>query len=161
MRRGLIAALLIGMLALPAVAGAVIPKTGKYAGTTSESSPTGTPLSVEIKISHGGIKLKRFAISWTAPCDAGFSTLGQATRAVGVLSSRGKFHGNGNYQSAGGNLAGTPYTAQVTSKLKGQFVGMRKAKGTFQATAVITDTTTGAPVSTCTSPTIHWHAKHL
>jgi hypothetical protein len=161
MRRGLIAGLVVAMLALPAAAGAVIPQKGKYTGTTTESSPSGTPLRVDIKISHGGIKLKRFAIAWTAPCDSGFSTLGQATRAVGVLSSRGKFHGSGNYQSSGGNLAGTQYTAQIKSKLKGQFVGVLKAKGTFQATAVVTDTSTGAPVSTCTSPTIHWRAKHL
>jgi hypothetical protein len=161
MRRGLIAGLAVAMLAFPSAAGAVIPQPGKFTGTTTESSPGGTPLGVDIKITHGGIKLKRFALSWTAPCDSGFSTLGQATRAVGVLSSRGKFHGSGNYQSTGGNLAGTQYTGQVTTKLKGQFVGKLKAKGTFQATAVVTDTTTGAPVSTCTSPTIHWRAKRI
>ena len=81
--------------------------------------------------------MRRFAIGWVATCDSGFSALVQATRAEGPVSSRGKFGGNGNYKSASGNLAGTQYTAQVTSKLKGHFAGKRKAKGTFQATAVL------------------------
>lgn len=149
------------VLLLAATASAAIPQKGKFAGTTSQTNPDGSAVPVEIKVNHGGFNVKRFAIGWTAPCDSGFTTLVQATRAEGPVSSRGKFHGKGTYTSTSGNLAGTQYTAQVTSKVKGKFTGERKAKGTFQATAVLTDTTTGQPVSTCTSPTVHWHAKHL
>ena len=161
MRRALVVAALLGLLLLPATAAALVPQKGKYEGTTGQTAPSGAHLPVQIKLTHGGIKLKRFLIGWTASCDSGYVPLAQATRAVGVLSTRGKFHGSGDYQSSSGNLTGTQYTAQIKTKLKGQFVSERKAKGTFSATAVLTDTTTGSAVSTCTTPTVHWHAKHL
>jgi hypothetical protein len=162
MRRRIAAGACAGLLALvlAAPAAGVIPQKGKFAGTTSQANPDASVIPVEIKVTQGGLNVKRFAIGWNAPCDSGFTTLVQATRAQGPVSSRGKFHGSGSYKSTSGNLAGTQYSAQVTSKVKGTFTGERKAKGTFQATAVLFDAT-GAPVSTCTSPTVHWHAKHL
>ena len=144
-----------------ASAPAAIPQKGKFAGTTSQANPDGSAVVVEIKVTHAGQNVKRFAIGWNATCDSGFTELVQATRAEGPVSSRGKFHGSGTYKSTSGNLAGTQYSAQVTTKLKGKFVGERKATGTFEATAVLIDATTNAPVSTCTSSTVKWRAKHL
>jgi hypothetical protein len=160
MKRVSAAALLLGLL-LPASAGAVIAREGKYAGPTSQTTANGTHLGVDIKLTDFGLTLKRFEIAWTAACDSGFIPLVQSTRAVDGVVLDGKFHGGGTYKSSSGNLAGTQYSAQVTSKLKAKFVVPRKVKGTFKVTAVLIDTTTGAPVSTCTTPTIHWHAKHL
>ncbi len=152
----------IALLALlvAASASAAVPEKGKWTGTTSQANPDGSAVPVEIKVTHGGENVKRFTIGWNAPCDSGFTTLVQATRAEGPVSSRGKFHGKGTYKSTSGNLAGTQYSAQVTSKVRGRFTGKRRAKGTFRATAVLFDAS-GAPVSTCTSSIVRWHAKHL
>lgn len=153
----------VGLLALLGAASAIgaIPQKGKFAGTTSQVNPDGSTVPVEIKVTHGGQNVKRFAIGWNATCDSGFTELVQATRAEGPVSSRGKFHGKGTYTSTSGNLAGTQYSAQVTTKLKGKFVGKRKATGTFEATSVLIDSTTNAPVSTCTTSAVTWRAKHL
>jgi hypothetical protein len=148
-------------LLLPASASAVIPQKGKFAGATSQTTPEGNPVGLEIKVTHGGFRVKRFAIGWVANCDSGFTPLVQATKAVSPVSLGGKFHVGGAYKSTSGNLAGTQYSAEVTSKLKGKFTGKRKAKGTFQATAVLIDSTTNAPVSTCTTGPVTWKAKHL
>jgi hypothetical protein len=139
----------------------VIPQKGKFEGATSQTTPEGNPVGLEIKVTHGGFRVKRFAIGWVATCDSGFTPLVQATKAVAPVSLGGKFHVGGDYKSTSGNLAGTQYSAQVTSKLKGKFTGKRKAKGTFQATAVLIDSTTNAPVSTCTTGPVTWKAKHL
>jgi hypothetical protein len=160
LKRAILVVLLVGLL-LPASASAVIPQKGKFSGVTSQKNPDGTPVSLEIKVTHGGFRVKRFAIGWIATCDSGFTSLVQATKAVSPVSLGGKFHVGGSYKSTSGNLAGTQYSAQVTSKVKGKFVGERKAKGTFEATAVLIDSTTNAPVSTCTTGAITWTATHL
>ena len=161
MKRLILVLALLAGLVLPASASAVIPQKGKYAGATSQTTPEGNPVGLEIKVTHGGFRVKRFAIGWIANCDSGFTQLVQATKAVSPISLGGKFHVGGDYESTSGNLAGTQYSAQVSSKLKGKFVGERKAKGQFEATAVLIDTTTNAPVSTCTTGPITWKATHL
>ena len=110
-------------------------------------------------MTHHGRRIHSFDITWLAPCDSGFTTLSQGTHATGSVTSRGKFRGHGSYSSNKGNLEGTQYTATVTDAVSGRFVGKKKAKGTFQATAVLLDAS-GQAVSTCTSPTITWSAKH-
>jgi hypothetical protein len=146
------------LLACATAALAAIPQPGKFSGTTSQTFPDGSLGTVEMKMTHGGRRLKSFDIDWLAPCDSGFTTLSQGTHAVGSLSKRGSFEGSDTYFSDGGNLAGTPYTAMVTDHLRGTFPGRKVAKGTFQATAVLRDRS-GAPVSTCTSPRLSWTAK--
>jgi hypothetical protein len=147
------------LLACSAVAVATIPRPGKFSGATSQTYPDGSLGTVSIKMTQHGRRIHSFDIIWLAPCDGGFTTLSQGTHATGSVTSRGKFHGRGTYSSDQGNLIGTPYTATVTDSVSGKFVGKRKAKGTFQATAVLRDAG-GHPVSTCTSPTITWRAKH-
>jgi hypothetical protein len=112
-----------------------------------------------MKLAVGGRELSEFNITWLAPCDSGFTELSQGTHAAGTVSNRGRFRGRGSYFSDTGNLAGTPYTATVSDRLRGRFVSRTKAEGSFRATAVIKDAS-GQPVSTCTSPTIRWQAKH-
>jgi hypothetical protein len=147
------------LLVCAATALATIPTPGKFSGTTSQLNPDGTQGTVEITMTQQGHKIKSFEIEWLAPCDSGFTTLSQGTHAEGSVTSRGKFHGHGTYLADKGNLQGTPYTATITDHLKGRFVSKIKAKGTFRATAVVRDAA-GQPVSTCTSPTVVWHAKH-
>jgi hypothetical protein len=147
------------LLAGAATALAAIPQPGGFSGTTSQIYADGSRGSVKIKMTRQGRRIHSFDITWLAPCDSGFTPLSQGTHAEGSVSSRGKFRGRGNYISDKGNLVGTQYTAQVSDRLKGRFVTKTKAKGTFQATAVLRDAA-GLPVSTCTSPTITWHAKH-
>jgi hypothetical protein len=156
-RRALIGGL-VTLLVFSAVALATIPKPGKFSGATSQTNPDGSLGAVTINMTHHGRRIRSFDITWLAPCDSGFTTLSQGTHATGSVSSRGKFRGHGSYTSDKGNLEGTQYTATVTDKVSGKFVGKRKAKGTFQATAVLRDAS-GQPVSTCTSPTVTWRAK--
>lgn len=110
-------------------------------------------------MTHHGRQIGGFDITWLASCDSGFSTLSQGTHAVGSVSGRGTFRGHGTYSSKLGNLAGTQYTATVTDRLSGRFISGERARGIFQATAVLKDAS-GQPVSTCTSPAIAWHAIH-
>ena len=112
-----------------------------------------------IKLTHRGQRLRSFDITWLAPCDNGFTTLSQGTHAQGTVNAHGGFHGGGSYFSDRGNLAGTQYTATITDRLQGRFVARRRARGTFQATAVLKDAG-GQQVSICTSPTIPWQARH-
>jgi hypothetical protein len=147
------------LLAGAAMALAAIPQPGGFSGTTSQIYADGSQGTVTIKMTRQGRRIRSFDITWLAPCDGGFTTLSQGTHAEGSVSSRGKFRGRGNYISESGNLVGTQYTAQVSDRLRGRFVSKTKAKGTFQATAVLRDAA-GLPVSTCTSPTINWRAKH-
>jgi hypothetical protein len=146
------------LLGFSGVALATIPKPGKFAGATSQAFADGSLGAVKIKMTHHGRRISSFDITWLAPCDGGFTTLSQGTHATGSVTSRGKFRGHGSYSSNKGNLEGTQYTATVTDAVSGKFVGKRKAKGTFQATAVLRDAS-GQPVSICTSPTITWSAK--
>lgn len=146
------------LLACASAALAALPHSGRFNGTTSQSYPDGSLGTVEIKMTHGGRRIKSFDITWLAACDSGFTTLSQGTQAVGSLSSRGSFEAADTYFSNQGNLAGTPYTAMVTDHLHGWFASRAKAKGTFQATAVLRDAS-GTPVSTCTSPRMSWNAK--
>ncbi|MEK6250769.1 MAG: hypothetical protein AABM43_02290 [Actinomycetota bacterium] len=146
------------LLVCSAVALATIPRPGKFSGATSQTYPDGSLGAVTIRMTHHGRRIRSFDITWLAPCDSGFTTLSQGTHAEGSVTSRGKFRGHGSYSSDKGNLIGTQYTATVTDKVRGRFVGRNKAKGTFQATAVLGDAS-GQPVSTCASPTITWRAK--
>jgi hypothetical protein len=159
-RGGLVA---IGGLAIVfacAAAGlAKIPIPGRFDGSTDQAYPDGSLGTVGIKMTHKGRRIESFDISWLAPCDSGFSTLSQGTHAQGTVTRKGKFHGSGTYESNQGNLVGTQYTATISDSLRGRFGGKRSAKGTFQATAVLHDAS-GQQVSTCTSPTIDWRAKH-
>jgi hypothetical protein len=141
------------------VALATIPRSGKFGGATSQTYPDGSLGAVTIRMTHHGRRIRSFDIIWLAPCDGGFTTLSQGTHATGSVTSRGKFRGHGSYSSDKGNLIGTQYTATVTDKVSGRFVSKNKAKGAFQASAVLRDAS-GQPVSTCTSPTITWRAKH-
>ena len=152
----------IALIALVAAAPALgkVPQAGKFSGTTSQTDPSGAAEVVNLSVTQQGTHLKRLDIGWVAACDSGFTQLSQATRAQGSISGRGKFHGKGTYTSTTGNLVGTPYSAQVTSTVRGRFVSRTKAKGTFQATAVLLDPN-GTPVSTCASPTVTWRASHL
>jgi hypothetical protein len=147
------------LLGFSGVALATFPKPGKFGGATSQSYPDGSLGAVTIKMTHHGRRIRSFDITWLAPCDGGFTTLSQGTHATGSVTSRGKFRGHGSYSSNKGNLAGTQYTATITDAVSGRFLGKKKAKGTFQATAVLLDAS-GRAVSTCTSPTITWSAKH-
>jgi hypothetical protein len=156
-RRALIGGL-VTLLVFSAVALATIPKPGKFSGATSQTNPDGSLGAVTINMTHHGRRIRSFDITWLAPCDGDFTTLSQGTHATGSVTSRGKFRGHGSYTSDKGNLEGTQYTATVTDKVSGKFVGKRRAKGTFQATAVLRDAS-GQPVSTCTSPTVTWRAK--
>jgi hypothetical protein len=151
-------ALVALLLAVPALAKA--PQAGKFTGTTSQADPSGAPEVVNLSVTNHGAHLKRLDIGWVAACDSGFTQLSQATRAQGSISGRGKFHGKGTYTSTTGNLVGTQYSAQVTSNVRGRFISKTKAKGTFQATAVLLDAN-GTPVSTCTTQTVTWRASHL
>jgi len=146
------------LLGFSGVALATIPKPGRFSGATSQTYPDGSLGAVTIKMTHHGRRIRSFDITWLAPCDSGFTTLSQGTHAKGSVTSRGKFHGRGTYSSDQGNLIGTRYTATVTDSVSGKFVSKRKAKGTFQATAVLLDAS-GQAVSTCTSPTITWSVK--
>jgi hypothetical protein len=147
------------LLVCAAAAPAAIPRPGVFSGSTSQSYSDGSRGTVKIKMTRQGRRIRSFDITWLAPCDSGFTTLSQGTHAEGTVSSRGRFRGRGNYFSDRGNLAGTQYTAQVSDRLRGRFVNKTKAKGTFQATAVLRDAA-GQPVSTCTSPSITWRAEH-
>jgi hypothetical protein len=160
---GRIRCVLIGgaaaLLVCAATAPATIPEPGKFEGTTSQTYPDGSLGTVRIKMTRHGKKIKSFDITWLAACDSGYAALSQGTHAEGSVTGRGKFRGRGTYFSDSGNLAGTQYTATVTDRLRGRFVSRTKAKGTFQATAVLQDAG-GQQVSTCTSPTLIWRAKH-
>lgn len=156
-RRALIGGLAT-LLVCSGVAMATIPRSGKFAGATSQTYPDGSLGTVSIRMTHHGRRIRSFDITWLAPCDSGFTTLSQGTHATGSVTSRGKFHGRGTYSSDQGNLIGTQYTATVTDSVSGKFVSENKAKGTFQATAVLRDAG-GQPVSSCTSPTITWRAN--
>jgi hypothetical protein len=157
-RRVLIGAL-AGLLLWAAAAPATIPKPGRFSGTTAQTYPDGSLGAVEIKMTRHGRRIHSFDITWLAECDNGFTPLSQGTHAEGSVTARGKFRGHGTYISDRGNLAGTQYTAMVTDRLRGRFVSRTKAKGTFQASAVLNDAA-GRPVSTCTTPTIRWRAVH-
>ncbi len=146
------------LLGFSGIALATIPKPGKFDGATSQTYPDGSLGAVTIKMTHHGRRIRSFDITWLAPCDGGFTPLSQGTHATGSVTSRGKFRGHGSYSSNKGNLEGTQYTATVTDAVSGRFSGKKKAEGTFQATAVLLDAG-GHPVSTCTSPTITWHAR--
>jgi hypothetical protein len=147
------------LLVCAAAAPGAIPRPGAFAGPTSQAYPDGSRGTVKIEMTRGGRRIARFDITWLAACDNGFTNLSQGTRAEGWLSSRGRFHGGGRYLSDGGNLEGTPYTATVRNRLRGRFVSRTRAKGTFQATAVLHDAA-GLAVSTCASPPIAWSATH-
>jgi hypothetical protein len=147
------------LLVWAAAAQAAIPQPGSFSGSTSQIYADGSQGTVKIKMTRQGRRIRSFDITWLAPCDSGFTTLSQGTHAEGSVSSRGKFRGRGDYVSDRGNLVGTQYTAQVSDRLKGKFVSKTKAKGNFQATAVLRDAA-GQPVSTCTSPIINWRAEH-
>ncbi len=147
------------LLVFAVAAMAAIPQPGGFSGSTSQIYPDGSPGTVKIKMSRQGRRIRSFDITWLAPCDSGFTPLSQGTHAEGSVSSRGKFRGRGSYVSDRGNLVGTQYTAQVSDRLRGRFVSKIRARGTFQATAVLRDAG-GQPVSTCTSPTINWRAEH-
>ena len=146
------------MLLFCAAAPAAIPQPGRFDGLTSQAYPDGSRGTVTLKMTGGGRTIQRFNITWLASCDSGFTTLSQGTRAEGSLDRRGRFKGGGTYISDAGNLAGTGYTATVQNRLRGRFVGKRRAQGTFRATAVLRDLT-GQPVSTCASPAIRWGAS--
>jgi hypothetical protein len=148
---------LAGLLVWAATSAATIPKSGKFTGTTAQTFPDGSLGTISIKLTHHGRRIKSFAITWLAECDSGFTALSQGTHAEGSLSTRGKFHGHDTYFSDQGNLTGTQYTAMITDRLRGRFVSRTRAKGTFQASAVLSDAG-GQPVSTCTSPTFGWRA---
>ncbi len=148
---------LVALLVFASAALAAIPRSGRFSGSTDQAYPDGSLGAVSIKMTHGGRRIKGFEIAWLAACDNGFTALSQGTHARGTLSGRGGFRGHGSYFSDGGNLAGTPYTATITDRLRGRFVSRRRAKGTFSATAVLRDAA-GQPVSTCATPAIHWHA---
>jgi hypothetical protein len=147
------------LLLCAAAALAGLPRSGGFTGTTSQVYPDGSRGTVTMKLAVQGRELSSFDITWLAPCDSGFTELSQGTHAAGTVSSRGRFRGHGSYFSAKGNLAGTPYSATISDRLRGRFVSTGRAKGSFQATAVIKDAG-GQPVSTCTSPTIRWRARH-
>ena len=142
-----------------AIASAARPRGGGFDGSTSQLYPDGSSGTVTLKLARHGQRLSGFDITWLAPCDSGFTPLSQDTHARGSVDERGRFHGRGSYFSDQGNLAGTQYTATVSDRLRGRFVTPRRAKGSFQATAVLKNAG-GQPVSTCTSPTIRWRAKH-
>jgi hypothetical protein len=147
------------LLAFASLAWAAIPQPGRFDGRTSQIYPDGSRGRVKIKMTQGGVRIKSFDITWLATCDSGFSELSQGTHAVGTVSSRGRFHGSGRYFSDTGNLEGTEFTAMIDDRLSGRFVSKTKARGTFQATAVLRDAA-GMPVSTCVTPTIGWTAAH-
>jgi hypothetical protein len=151
---GGVATLLVGA----ALAAAAIPRDGGLQGTTSQLFADGSAGRVAIGIARHGHRLRSFDITWLAPCDSGFTPLSQGTHARGPVSRRGKFKGHGRYFSDQGNLAGTQYTATISDRLQGRFIAPGKAKGSFQATAVLRDAG-GRPVSTCTSPVISWRAS--
>jgi hypothetical protein len=145
------------LLVVAASAAALTPRAGRYAGRTDQVYPDGSRGGVAIKMTRGGRRIKRFEITWLAACDNGFTALSQGTRAVGSLSRRGRFRGRDTYLSDRGNLAGTPYTATISDRLRGRFVSRRRARGSFRATAVIEDPG-GRPVSSCATPPIRWRA---
>jgi hypothetical protein len=136
---------------------AAIPQPGRFAGQTSQAYSDGSNGTVTMRMGGGGRVIRRFNITWLAACDSGFTPLSQGTRAKGMLGSRGRFRGGGTYISDTGNLAGTGYTATIRNRLRGRFVGKRRAEGTFVATAVLRDAA-GRPVSSCASPEIGWSA---
>ena len=157
--RRVLIGVLAGLLVWAATAPATIPKPGRFSGTTAQTYPDGSLGTVEIRMTRHGRRIRSFDITWLAECDSGFIPLSQGTHAEGSVNGRGKFRGGGTYSSDQGNLAGTQYTAMVTDHLRGRFVSKTKAKGSFQATAVLRDAG-GRPVSTCTSPIIGWRAGH-
>jgi hypothetical protein len=148
----------VGLLVCASFAGAAIPRPGHFDGTTSQVYPDGSLGTVEIKMTHGGRRLRSFDIIWLAACDSGFTPLSQGTHAAGTVDAQGRFRGDGTYRSDEGNLAGTPYTATVTDHLRGRFESRKAARGTFQATAVLHDQS-GMAVSTCISPSLRWTAQ--
>jgi hypothetical protein len=159
--RGARAAALLGvavLLAWAAPASASIPRPGSFAGATSQTAPDGSPAPVRIEVTRGGRRLKSLDITWLAPCDRGFNTLGQVTHAKGGLDGRGRFAGGNSYRSAGGNLKGTQYTADIRDRLRGRFTSRARVRGTFRAVAVLRDAA-GLEVSTCRSPLIRWTAR--
>jgi hypothetical protein len=155
--RGVVVAGLAVLLVLAAAAPAATPPDGSLHGTTSQTFADGSAGTVKLRVARQGRRLRGFDITWLAPCDSGFVPLAQGTHASGPLS-RGRFKGHGRYFSDGGNLAGTPYSATVTDRLRGRFVAPGRAKGTFRATAVLSDAA-GQPVSTCSTPAISWRAS--
>ena len=90
---------------------------------------------MSIKVTHGGFRVRSDStIGWVRqlrqrlyPADPGHQAAVSPVSARRPASTVG-----GDYKSDLGNLAGTPYVAQVTSKLQGKFTGKRKAKGNFQ-----------------------------
>jgi hypothetical protein len=147
------------LLVCAAAAQAAIPRPGVFGGTTSQVYPDGSKGTVEIEMTRNGHRIRSFDITWLAPCDSGFTPLSQGTHAEGWVSSRGRFRGGGSYVSDRGNLAGTQFTARISDRLRGRFVSRTRARGTFQAIAVLRDAG-GQQVSTCTTPRVAWRATH-
>lgn len=138
------------LLMLPAgassAAGAVVPKQGTFAGTTSQDF-TGSVVGLRVS----GSQIRNEAIVWHARCTSG-KTLGSTTHVPTQRISSGRWSAQGAYDTTISN----GLSARALLGGRGQFTSPISASGVWSVSVTVSHN--GITVDSCRTGTIRWAA---
>src|SRR3954451_19913827 len=127
------------------------PTTGVFRGVTSQKDPH---LAIYVARGHGGhLRVEGVALGFTMDCEDGSSVSRTAYLGGASVTGSGRFRIAG---TSGGNY-GPHGSIRLTVRFKGRFTSKSSAQGTFDAGALIAESTT-SPAVACSTGAIGWVA---
>jgi hypothetical protein len=148
-----IAAALVAAAAGSTGATAATPSAGKFQGVTSQKDHGASSQTVELQVRkrHGAARVTGGELQVTLDCEDG-SSLARTVHLPGSKVSRaGRF----TISDASGGSYGPDGHISLRLAVSGRFTGARKAEGTLEAKALVSDSTT-SPAVACFSGTVAW-----
>jgi N-acetylneuraminic acid mutarotase len=148
-RRSRAVAVTAAALAVTAAPAAAALRNATYTGKTSQ----GRRASLVV----AGGKVKRFSITWNAPCKAQHTALdGLKTFSSNVtVGHKGRWQTTGHYSAPSGN----GYTEQFTVSDGGLIVNRKSVRGTFHGTVQVYRSSSKQHVGSCASGKISFTLK--
>lgn len=149
------------ILLVTGVAVAAKPRSGRWAGTTSQSLPTG-PLTVTFRVSSRGTRIVNFEPEFQGRClkpgsPPTASPVIRTDAGRDIAIGHGGFHASG---SDGRIHSGSVTLATASDHVRGRFVSRRMARGTYSLT--FTFNSHAAPYGlagyTCRTGSVSWTA---
>jgi hypothetical protein len=134
--RLVLAALCAGILA-PGLAGAAVPKKGKFSGSSSQVHPdTGQALLMELNVKKGGKKVKKLRAAFLATCPDGSSYISAFfVQPAGKINDKGRFKFDVYYKDPPDLNPGE--TADIFVEGSGKFTSKTTARGSLNLQANI------------------------
>jgi hypothetical protein len=154
--RAAVAAALLASAIAPATASAAkAPKTGAYAGITSQLV-NNVQQTITFNVGSHGKRFGNGRVQYSAPC-----TSEPGTAVTGGLTLKGAIDKHRRFSSTGGFSTdlGNGRTGQVVADFAGRFINTHSAKGTLAVSVLVYDANHNR-VDTCNSHTVKFTAQH-